>query len=68
MTAHLTTESAPQATAECRREVCHRPVIGRGLCSMHYGRWQIGKDPLEMTGDVAPPPARLMWVPHQVAN
>jgi len=24
----------------CRRVACYKPVKARGLCSMHYSRWQ----------------------------
>lgn len=67
MTAHLAGKPAPDV-AHCRRAGCDRPVIGRGLCSVHYGRWHLGLDPLEMPGDVAPAPASMTWFPEHVAS
>ncbi|MQA62153.1 MAG: hypothetical protein GEU86_11760 [Actinophytocola sp.] len=59
-----TTPTTP-TTSRCRRAECARPSIGRGLCPEHYGRWQLGSDPLDLPGDTAPAPERRVWVPIQ---
>ncbi|MGH3469202.1 MAG: hypothetical protein ACRDQF_15890 [Thermocrispum sp.] len=55
------TDHATQGDTQCRRAACRRPVVGRGLCAPHYGRWQLELDPLALPGDKTPPPARAVW-------
>lgn len=59
MLPHL--EGSVKAGARCRRAICDRPTVGRGLCAMHYGRWLLEQDPLELPGDTAPAPERSIW-------
>lgn len=56
-------ESMTKINSACRRLMCARPAIGRGLCVEHYARWQTEQDPLEMPGDTAPAPAQVYWQP-----
>lgn len=54
-------ERAHRAGVRCRRAACSRPQVGRGLCAHHYSRWLFEQDPLELPGDTAPAPARMIW-------
>lgn len=38
----------------CAIDGCEKPVLGRGWCSMHYGRWRNHGDPLHETRRYAP--------------
>ncbi|MQA62440.1 MAG: hypothetical protein GEU86_13305 [Actinophytocola sp.] len=56
-------ESTTKINSACRRAMCARPAIGRGLCVEHYARWQAEQDPLELPDDTAPAPEQVYWVP-----
>ncbi len=47
----------------CRRSRCTGVSIARGLCALHWGRWQDGAEELNQSDDRAPAPPRQVWWP-----
>ncbi|WP_406638367.1 hypothetical protein [Amycolatopsis sp. WGS_07] len=55
-----------QQARKCRRRDCAEASLWRGLCSVHWNRWQSGADALELPDDdVPPPPAQVWWPPER---
>jgi hypothetical protein len=42
----------------CKEDGCERPILARGLCSMHYKRWQIAGGP---AANPLPSPLERFW-------